>query len=82
MPPPGGITTERLRRTTRHLTTRQTSAPTRKATAPPRRAQARKNKCCHHVWRAVLSPPRLPALWGGFNAGVRHKQKPAVLGGP
>lgn len=31
------------------------------------------NKCCHHVWRAVLSPPRPPALGGDFNAGARTR---------
>ncbi|MCL8336910.1 hypothetical protein M9Y53_22520, partial [Klebsiella pneumoniae] len=26
------------------------------------------NKCAKVRWRAVLSPPRLPSLWGIFNA--------------
>ncbi|WP_220480966.1 hypothetical protein, partial [Klebsiella pneumoniae] len=28
------------------------------------------NKCAKVRWRAVLSPPRLPASWVDFNAGA------------
>lgn len=34
----------------------------------------------HHRWRAMLSPPRLPALWVGFNAGARTRRRRASSG--
>nr|DAJ52113.1 MAG TPA: hypothetical protein [Caudoviricetes sp.] len=62
-PPPS-----RLRRATRARPHQTTNEPTATMTAPSRRAQTIIFIITHHRWRAMLSPPRLPALWVGFNA--------------
>ncbi|MDJ6382016.1 hypothetical protein LEC97_24245, partial [Salmonella enterica] len=45
-----------------------TNEPTATMNEPSRRAQTIIFNITHHRWRAMLSPPRLPTLWGGFNA--------------
>ncbi|ECC9410458.1 hypothetical protein DPP11_01260 [Salmonella enterica subsp. enterica] len=49
-------------------TTPDNNEPTATTKAPSRRAQTIIFIITHHRWRAMLSPPRLPALWGGSNA--------------
>jgi len=61
MPPPGGIITDCLRRPACQANIAIASAQTSKATAPPRRPLTHKIRCCHALWRAMLSPPRLHA---------------------
>ncbi|MHB5784599.1 hypothetical protein ACYCAH_02685, partial [Klebsiella pneumoniae] len=39
------------------------------------------NKCAKVRWRAVLSPPRLPASWVGFNATATGNRIRASSGG-
>ncbi len=75
-PPPS-----RLRRAVRaqqHPTTNESTATTN---APSWRAQTIIFIITHHLWRAMLSPPRLPALWIGFNASA-FPSKTQVSEGP
>ncbi|MEN3754927.1 hypothetical protein ABC733_26545 [Mangrovibacter sp. SLW1] len=60
----------RLRRAMRARPHETTNALTAAITTPSRRAQAVFFTVTHHRWRAMLSPPRLPALWGGFDASA------------
>ncbi|EPL1955883.1 hypothetical protein JRB55_004918, partial [Citrobacter freundii] len=51
-----------------HEHTRPPTKATATTIAPLRAAQTIIFIITHHLWRAMLSPPRLPALWVGFNA--------------
>jgi len=59
----------------------QHANPTRKFFPEKKSQKIFKKINKNHAQRAVLSPPRLPALCVGFNAGAFTTQKPASAGG-
>lgn len=78
LPPPHKnalrATTRRRRFTAPHYSPATT-------TTPQGRAQALINKNKYHAQRAMLTPPRLPASWVGFNAVARTRRRRASTGG-